>query len=123
RINRRCNDKVPSAYITGEAWLQGYRFYVDERVIIPRSPISELLAEQLYPWVANPEEIESGLDLCTGSGCLAILMAIAFEHAHIDAVDLSSDALEIANLNIQEYGLSQRVTTIQGDLFNALGKR
>lgn len=119
-LKRRCDERIPAAYLTGEAWLQGYRFLVDERVIIPRSPISELLAQQLSPWVADPDNIFSALDLCTGSGCLAILMAFAFENAQIDAVDLSEGALEVAEQNIGLYGLEGRITTHRSDLFKQL---
>lgn len=119
-IRRRCNERLPAAYLTGEAWLQGYRFVVDERVIVPRSPISELLAQRLTPWIADPDEVYSALDLCTGSGCLAILTAMAFENAQVDAVDLSQDALDIAEQNIAHYRLDGRVTTHRSDLFRQL---
>lgn len=119
-LRRRCDDRIPAAYLTGEAWLQGYRFTVDDRVIVPRSPISEWLVRQLSPWINDPDSIYSALDLCTGSGCLAILMAMAFENAQIDAVDLSADALEIAEKNIADYQLEGRVTTYRSDLFKQL---
>lgn len=119
-IDRRVSERIPAAYLTGEAWLQGYRFIVDERVIVPRSPISELLADGLEPWIVDPENIEYVLDLCTGSGCLAILAAMAFPNAQVDAVDLSEPALEVATLNIQQYGLDGRVTAYPSDLFNQL---
>lgn len=116
-VNRRCDERVPAAYLTGEAWLQGYRFIVDERVIVPRSPISELLALQLAPWISDPDSVSSALDLCTGSGCLAILMAFAFDNAQIDAVDISEDALAVAAQNIAAYRLEGRITTHRSDLF------
>lgn len=119
-VQRRCTERVPVSYLTGEAWLQGYRFIVDKRVIVPRSPISELLAHHLSPWVSDPDEIYSALDLCTGSGCLAILTAFAFENAQIDAVDLSQDALDVATQNIAQYGLEGRIATHCSDLFNQL---
>lgn len=119
-LARRCDERVPAAYLTGEAWLQGLRFAVDERVIIPRSPISELLAQRLTPWVSDPDSIYSVLDLCTGSGCLAILAALAFENAQIDAVDISEDALLVAERNIADYGLEGRITTHCSDLFKQL---
>lgn len=118
-LARRCEQRVPAAYITGEAWLQGQRFLVDERVIVPRSPISELLAESLEPWV-EPGAVHRALDLCTGSGCLAILTAYAFPDAQVDAVDLSSDALEVARSNIALHGLEGIVHPLQSDLFNGL---
>lgn len=119
-VRRRCDERLPAAYLTGEAWLQGYRFIVDERVIVPRSPISELLSQQLVPWVSDPDSVYSALDLCTGSGCLAILMAFAFENAQIDAVDISGDALQVAEQNIAQYQLEGRITTHRSDLFKQL---
>jgi ribosomal protein L3 glutamine methyltransferase len=119
-VERRKNERLPAAYLTGEAWLQGQRFMVDQRVIIPRSPISELLAQDLAPWVSNPEDIDFVLDLCTGSGCLAVLAALAFENAQVDAVDLSEQALEVADLNIEHFGLDGRVATHRSDLFDQL---
>lgn len=122
-LKKRCEEKIPAAYLTGEAWLQGCSFKVDTRVIIPRSPISELLSQQLSPWVADESEIYSALDLCTGSGCLAILTALAFENAQVDAVDLSDAALDVARENIQDYDLESRVNAIQSDLFNNLNNK
>lgn len=119
-VRKRCDERIPAAYLTGEAWLQGYRFIVDERVIVPRSPISELLTQRLAPWIGNPDDVTLALDLCTGSGCLAILMALGFDLAQVDAVDISSDALEIASRNITEYGLEGRITTHRSDLFQQL---
>ena len=122
-IERRATDRVPAAYLTHEAWLGDYSFYVDERVIVPRSFIAELLQTQLSPWVADPDYISSALDLCTGSGCLAILMANSFQNAHIDAVDISSQALEVAHRNIKDYGLENRIYLIESNLFSALPER
>ncbi|HLS43087.1 MAG TPA: 50S ribosomal protein L3 N(5)-glutamine methyltransferase [Paenalcaligenes sp.] len=119
-IARRCTERVPAAYLTGEAWLQGFRFKVDQRCIVPRSPIAELLVKQLEPWVEDPEMVDSVLDLCTGTGCLAILSALAFENALVDAVDLSNDALSLAQENIDDYQLHDRVTAIESDLYDAL---
>ena len=118
-IKRRITERVPAAYLTNEAWLGEYRFYVDERVIVPRSHIAELLREQLSPWVDDPWAISSALDLCTGSGCLAILAAQAFPEAKIDAIDLSLDALAVARRNVGDYGLESRVRLIQSDAFAA----
>ncbi len=117
-VRRRCTQRLPAAYLTGEAWLQGVRFRSDARAIIPRSPISELLAQRLEPWVADPDDIRFALDLCTGSGCLAILMAMAFDNAQVDAVDLSADALALARENIALHELGHRITPIQSDLFD-----
>ena len=116
-------ERVPAAYLTHEAWLGEHRFYVDERVIVPRSFIAELLREQLVPWLDNPDDVTRALDLCTGSGCLAILAALAFPNAHVDAVDLSKDALEVAARNVEEYGLQDQVELIESDLFKALDGR
>lgn len=122
-LQQRIARRLPAAYLTHEAWQAGLRFYVDERVLIPRSYFADLLVEGFAPWVEDPEGIDSALDLCTGSGCLAILMAHAFPHARIDAADLSADALEVAKRNIADYSLQERVRLVQGDLFAKLGKR
>lgn len=119
-IEKRINDKTPTAYLLNEAWLRDYKFYVDERVIIPRSLIAESLSENLYPWIDNPEVIYSALDLCTGSGCLGIMMAHSFQNAVIDLVDISEKALQVAKINIDHYGLDDRIELIKSDLFNAL---
>jgi len=123
-IERRVKDRIPAAYLTHEAWLGDFSFYVDERVIIPRSFIAELLQTQLAPWIDDPDHVTAALDLCTGSGCLAILLAHAFDNAHIDAADISAHALAVAQKNVQDYGLEHRIGLIESDLFSALqGKR
>jgi len=122
-MRRRVQERVPAAYITKEAWLGGHKFYVDERVIVPRSFIGPLLEEQLAPWVADPDAIRSALDLCTGSGCLAILLAHAFAQADVDAVDLSADALAVAQRNVADHGLQGRVNLVRSDLFANLGSK
>ncbi|MFM7481995.1 MAG: 50S ribosomal protein L3 N(5)-glutamine methyltransferase [Candidatus Methylopumilus sp.] len=119
-IEKRIKDKIPTAYLLNEAWLRDYKFYVDERVIVPRSLIAELLSENLYPWIDDPEKIFSALDLCSGSGCLGIMMAHSFQNAIIDLVDLSEKALQVAEININHYGLNDRTELIQSDLFDAL---
>ncbi|KWA45857.1 protein-(glutamine-N5) methyltransferase, ribosomal protein L3-specific [Burkholderia multivorans] len=119
-IERRATERVPAAYLTREAWMHGHRFYVDERVIVPRSFIGELLDDGLQPYVADPEQVGAVLELCTGSGCLAILAASAFPNAEIDAVDLSADALEVAQINVHDYGLEDRITLHRGDLYAPL---
>jgi ribosomal protein L3 glutamine methyltransferase len=116
-IERRTNERVPAAYITNEAWLGTYNFYVDERVLVPRSFIAELIPHRFAPWVADDEAVENVLELCTGSGCLAIMMADAFENAVVDAVDISKDALAVAERNIREYKLEGRVNPIESDLY------
>jgi ribosomal protein L3 glutamine methyltransferase len=120
-IQQRVERRVPAAYLTHEALLGDFSFYVDERVIVPRSFIAELLLEQLAPWIADPEEIGNVLDLCTGSGCLAILAAYAFPRASVDAADLSPDALAVAERNVADYDLQDRVHLIESDLFAKLG--
>ena len=122
-IERRVRERLPAAYLTNEAWLGEHRFYVDERVIVPRSFIAELLNEQLAPWVEEADAVTRALDLCTGSGCLAILAALAFPNAEVDAVDLSADALEVAAKNVADYGLADRIELIESDLFAALDGR
>ena len=122
-LERRTKERIPAAYLTNEAWLGDFRFYVDERVIVPRSFIAELLQEQLAPWIENPYEVVSALDLCTGSGCLAILMAHAFPNADIDAADISADALAVALRNVTDYGLEEHIRLVQSDLFSNLGEQ
>jgi ribosomal protein L3 glutamine methyltransferase len=119
-IDRRVNERLPAPYLTREAWLQGYRFYVDTRVIVPRSFLASMLLEQMQPWLPEPEAVSVALDLCTGSGCLAVLLAEAFPDAEIDAVDLSPDALEVARRNVVDYGLEDQITLYQGDMFAPL---
>lgn len=122
-IEQRADERLPTAYILGEAWLGDFRFTVDERVIVPRSFFAELLEDGLAPWVEDPEAISAALDLCTGSGCLAILMAHAFPNADITAVDLSADALDVARINVADYGLEDRIELVRSDVFDALGDR
>ncbi|HEY7803458.1 MAG TPA: 50S ribosomal protein L3 N(5)-glutamine methyltransferase [Orrella sp.] len=119
-INQRCLERIPTAYLVQEAWLAGYRFRVDAQVLIPRSPVSELLSMQLLPWIDNPDDIRRIADVCTGSGCLAILAALSFPQARVDATDLSESALQLAQANINDYGLEDRVELHQGDLLHAL---
>ena len=116
-IERRATERVPAAYITNEAWLGTYAFYVDERVIVPRSFIAELVPQSFSPWIEDPFAVENILELCTGSGCLAIMMADAFPNAVVDAVDISTDALAVAERNIREYKLEGRVNPIVSDLY------
>ncbi|MBC8745871.1 ribosomal protein L3 glutamine methyltransferase [Paraburkholderia sp. WC7.3g] len=122
-IERRAADRVPAAYITQEAWMHGYRFHVDERVIVPRSFIGELLQDGLQPYVEDPEQVGAVLELCTGSGCLAILAAHAFHNADVDAVDLSAPALEVATRNVLDYHLDERIALFEGDLYAPLAER
>ena len=119
-INRRVSERNPAAYLTHEAWLGPHRFYVDERVIVPRSFIAELLRDELAPWVDDAATVARVLDLCTGSACLAIVAALTFPNATVDAVDLSDDALEVAKINITDYALAGRITVMHSDLFSGL---
>ena len=116
-LERRIDQRIPAAYLTHEAWLGDFRFYVDERVIIPRSFIADLLPDGLAAYVGDPSKVVSVLDLCTGSGCLAILLAHAFPAADVDAVDISSDALAVAQRNVSDYGLADRINLLRSDLF------
>lgn len=122
-IEERVTKHTPTAYLLKEAWLQGFKFYVDERVLIPRSFIAELLAHDLSPWIEYPEMIESAADICTGSGCLGILLANSFPNAAIDVIDISQDAIDVCNINIDNYGLQNQVTAIPSDMFSALKGR
>jgi len=119
-IERRVTERVPVAYLTHQAWQGDFDFYVDERVIVPRSFIYELLGDPLLPWIEHNELVHRALDLCTGSGCLAIQMAHHYPAAEIDAVDLSLDALEVAAINVEDYGLEERINLIHTDLFEGL---
>ncbi len=122
-ISARIEKRIPAAYLTNEAWLGEFRFHVDERVVVPRSHIGELLREQLSPWITVPDTVERALDLCTGSGCLAILLAHAFSAANVGATDVSSDALDVARRNVIDYGLQERVRLHHCDLFGKLDAR
>jgi ribosomal protein L3 glutamine methyltransferase len=122
-IQQRVEKRIPAAYLTHQAILGDFSFYVDERVIVPRSFIAELLLEQLSPWITEPEKIGNVLDLCTGSGCLAILAAHAFPYASVDAADLSPAALAVAERNVADYQLQDRVRLVESDLFGKLGDK
>ena len=120
-IEQRVTNHTPTAYLVKEAWLHDFKFYVDERVLVPRSFIAELLLDDsLSPWIEFPEMVESAADLCAGSGCLGILLAHAFPDATVDVIDISPDAIDVSNINIANYGLEEQVTAIQSDMFTAL---
>ncbi len=119
-FKRRAVDKIPTAYITGRAWFAGLEFDVDERALIPRSPIAELILDQFSPWlVESPQAV---LDLCCGGGCIAIAIANVFPACTVDAIDLSADALELASINVAKHNMKNRVSLYQGDLFSPLEK-
>ncbi len=120
KLRERIEQRIPVAYITQHARQGDFDFYVDERVIVPRSFIYELLGEPLSPWIEYPELVHRALDLCTGSGCLAIQMAAHYPAAQIDAVDISLDALEVAAVNVEDYGLQERIQLVHTDLFEGL---
>ncbi len=122
-IALRSRDKIPAPYILNEAWLRDYKFYVDERVLIPRSHIADILLDQIDTWIPDPENINCALDLCTGSGCLAILLAEVFGAASVDAIDISEDALAVAQKNITNYNLQDRIKLIEGDLLTGTQKQ
>ncbi|HEX7031217.1 MAG TPA: 50S ribosomal protein L3 N(5)-glutamine methyltransferase [Gammaproteobacteria bacterium] len=119
---RRVDERVPAAYLTGEAWFAGMKFRADERALVPRSPIAELIEARFEPWV-DPGSVAAVLDLCTGGGCIAVTCAHAFPDAHVDAVDLSADALALAHENVVLHGVENQVELHEGDLFAPLPAR
>lgn len=122
RIERRVNERVPLAYLLGEAWFMGMPFHVDERVLVPRSPIGELLENGLQPWLGDTE-VNRILDLCTGSGCIGIGAAMVFEDAEVDLSDISEDALAVAETNIDLHDVRNRVRTVKSDVFDNITGR
>lgn len=121
-LSKRLDQHVPAAYLTREAFLGEYRFYVDERVIIPRSYFLEIIPQQLNAWLPDPGKVKHVVDVCTGSGCLAILLAHHFPGAKVDAVDLSEDALDVARINVKNHKLTRRVKLYRSDVFDAVPK-
>ncbi len=118
-FQKRIDNKIPAAYVTHEAWFAGYQFYVDERVLVPRSPIAELIDDQFSPWVRWSEN-KTVLDLCTGSGCIAIATALSIPDAIVHASDISVDALDVAQINVDNYELFNRITLLKSDIFNQI---
>ena len=121
-IERRIVERVPAPYLTGEAWFAGLPYFVDRRVLIPRSPCAELIDAGFAPWL-EAERVERVLDLCTGSGCIAIACAFAFPAAMVDAVELSPEALEVARSNVERHGVAEQVTLLEGDLWAPVAGR
>jgi len=119
-VRRRVEERIPVPYLTHEAWFAGLPFYVDERVLIPRSPFAELIDSQFAPWLQDADSIERILDMCTGSACIAIALAMAFEGAEVDAVDISEEALAVAQINKNKYQLGDELTLIRSDLWASL---
>ena len=119
RIRRRVRERLPLPYLLNEAWFAGLSFFVDSRVLIPRSPLAETIQQGFAPWL-EADEVGAVLDLCTGSACIAIACAYAFENAHVDAVDLSPAALEVARVNVERHHLQERLSLIESDLFEAV---
>jgi len=119
----RIEQRMPLAYLLNEAWLKDVEFYIDERALIPRSLIADLIEDDFYPWIESIHNINSVLDLCCGSGCLGILLAKSYPHLYVDLIDISQHALEVARINIEKHNLQKRVAAIQSNLFERCQKK
>jgi ribosomal protein L3 glutamine methyltransferase len=122
-IRRRVKDRIPAAYLTREAWLGGLRFYIDERALIPRSYFVEIIEGQIDSWLPDPSKVRRVADVCAGSGCLAVLLARHFPRARVDAIDLSTDALAVAEINVRRHRLRDRVRLLRSDVFDSVPAR
>jgi ribosomal protein L3 glutamine methyltransferase len=122
-VQKRITKRIPIAYLVNKAWFSGLSYYVDERVLIPRSPIAELIQQQFKPWLMQADKIKNILDIGTGSGCIAIASAMAFTNAMVDAIDISNDALDVARINVENYKLTDRVKLIVSDIYQNIGQQ
>ncbi len=122
-VNKRITERIPLAYLVNKAWFLGLQYYVDERVLIPRSPIAELIEQQFQPWLMKADKVKNILDIGTGSGCIAIAAAMAFTSAMVDAIDVSKDALDVAQINVENHKLTDRIKLLMSDIYQNIGQQ